>query len=98
MIGDIGTGGREIGYLFGAYKKIRNEWAGIVTGKGPTWGGSFARPEATGTFRYPSALMAKKSPQSILPFRLRFDLLLPLDGSLHCALRWTFLWLRQATD
>lgn len=49
-IGDIGTGGREIGYLFGAYKKIRNEWTGVLTGKGPTWGGSFARPEATGTF------------------------------------------------
>jgi len=46
--GDIGTGGREIGYLFGAYKKLRNEWTGVLTGKGPTWGGSYARPEATG--------------------------------------------------
>lgn len=46
--GDIGTGGREIGYLFGAYKKLRNEWTGVLTGKGPTWGGSFQRPEATG--------------------------------------------------
>jgi glutamate dehydrogenase (NADP+) len=46
--GDIGTGGREIGYMFGAYKKLRNEFAGILTGKGATWGGSFMRPEATG--------------------------------------------------
>ncbi|CCA72126.1 probable NADP-specific glutamate dehydrogenase [Serendipita indica DSM 11827] len=46
--GDIGTGGREIGFLFGAYKKLRNEWVGVLTGKGPTWGGSFTRPEATG--------------------------------------------------
>lgn len=46
--GDIGTGGREIGFMFGAYKKIRNEFAGILTGKGGSWGGSFIRPEATG--------------------------------------------------
>jgi len=46
--GDIGTGGREIGFMFGAYKKYRNEFAGILTGKGATWGGSFIRPEATG--------------------------------------------------
>jgi glutamate dehydrogenase (NADP+) len=46
--GDIGTGGREIGYLFGAYKKLRNEWVGVLTGKGPAWGGSYTRPEATG--------------------------------------------------
>ncbi|KAK1927587.1 Glutamate/Leucine/Phenylalanine/Valine dehydrogenase-domain-containing protein [Papiliotrema laurentii] len=46
--GDIGTGGREIGYMFGAYKKLRNEFAGILTGKGGSWGGSFIRPEATG--------------------------------------------------
>ncbi|KAG8799269.1 hypothetical protein FRC17_007177, partial [Serendipita sp. 399] len=46
--GDIGTGGREIGFLFGAYKKLRNEWVGVLTGKGPTWGGSYTRPEATG--------------------------------------------------
>jgi glutamate dehydrogenase (NADP+) len=46
--GDIGTGGREIGFMFGAYKKIRNEFSGILTGKGANWGGSFIRPEATG--------------------------------------------------
>lgn len=46
--GDIGTGAREIGYLFGAYKKLRNEFTGILTGKGRHWGGSFIRPEATG--------------------------------------------------
>jgi len=46
--GDIGTGGREIGYMFGAYKKYRNEFAGILTGKGLTWGGTYIRPEATG--------------------------------------------------
>jgi len=60
-IGDIGTGAREIGYLFGAYKKIRNEWTGVLTGKGPTWGGSFARPEATGMSRYPRLLETKQS-------------------------------------
>jgi len=46
--GDIGVGGREIGYLFGAYKKIRNEFTGVLTGKGREWGGSLIRPEATG--------------------------------------------------
>lgn len=46
--GDIGVGGREIGYLFGAYKKIRNEFTGVLTGKGVGWGGSLIRPEATG--------------------------------------------------
>lgn len=46
--GDIGTGGREIGFLFGAYKRYQNEFSGILTGKGADWGGSFIRPEATG--------------------------------------------------
>ncbi|MBC8450722.1 NADP-specific glutamate dehydrogenase [bacterium] len=46
--GDIGVGGREIGYLFGMYKKIKNEFTGILTGKGRNWGGSLIRPEATG--------------------------------------------------
>jgi glutamate dehydrogenase (NADP+) len=46
--GDIGVGGREIGYLFGQYKKIRNEFTGVLTGKGLNWGGSLIRPEATG--------------------------------------------------
>ncbi len=46
--GDIGVGGREIGFLFGYYKKIRNEHTGVLTGKGLEWGGSLIRPEATG--------------------------------------------------
>jgi glutamate dehydrogenase (NADP+) len=46
--GDIGVGGREIGYLFGMYRKLRNEWCGILTGKGLSYGGSLIRPEATG--------------------------------------------------
>jgi glutamate dehydrogenase (NADP+) len=46
--GDIGVGGREIGYLFGMYKKICNEFTGVLTGKGMSWGGSLIRPEATG--------------------------------------------------
>lgn len=46
--GDIGVGGREIGYLFGMYKKIKNEFVGVLTGKGQGWGGSLIRPEATG--------------------------------------------------
>jgi glutamate dehydrogenase (NADP+) len=46
--GDIGVGGREIGYLFGMYKKLANEFTGILTGKGPSYGGSLIRPEATG--------------------------------------------------
>ena len=46
--GDIGVGGREIGFLFGQYKRIRNEFTGAMTGKGPAWGGSVLRPEATG--------------------------------------------------
>src|SRR5216117_2436104 len=46
--GDIGVGGREIGYLFGQYKRIKNEFSGALTGKGVAWGGSLIRPEATG--------------------------------------------------
>lgn len=46
--GDIGVGAREIGYLFGQYKRIRNEFTGVLTGKGLSWGGSLVRPEATG--------------------------------------------------
>ncbi|MFC1666963.1 NADP-specific glutamate dehydrogenase [Candidatus Omnitrophota bacterium] len=46
--GDIGVGGREIGYMFGQYKRLRNEFTGILTGKGLDWGGSLIRPEATG--------------------------------------------------
>ena len=46
--GDIGVGGREIGYLFGMYKKLKNEFTGVLTGKGLNWGGSLIRPEATG--------------------------------------------------
>ena len=46
--GDIGVGGREIGYFFGMYKKLKNEFVGILTGKGLNWGGSLIRPEATG--------------------------------------------------
>ncbi|MBT6439870.1 MAG: NADP-specific glutamate dehydrogenase, partial [Flavobacteriales bacterium] len=46
--GDIGVGGREIGFMFGQYKRIKNEFTGILTGKGLNWGGSLIRPEATG--------------------------------------------------
>ncbi|MBI5501007.1 MAG: glutamate dehydrogenase, partial [Deltaproteobacteria bacterium] len=46
--GDIGVGGREIGFLFGMYRKLRNEFTGVLTGKGLNWGGSLVRPEATG--------------------------------------------------
>ncbi|MDP8223449.1 MAG: NADP-specific glutamate dehydrogenase [Candidatus Lernaella stagnicola] len=46
--GDIGVGGREIGFLYGTYKKLRNEFTGVLTGKGINWGGSLVRPEATG--------------------------------------------------
>jgi len=46
--GDIGVGGREVGYLFGQYKRLRNEFTGVLTGKGLKWGGSLIRPEATG--------------------------------------------------
>lgn len=46
--GDIGVGGREIGFMFGAYKQMQNNWSGVLTGKGLSWGGSLIRPEATG--------------------------------------------------
>ena len=46
--GDIGVGAREIGYMFGQYKRIRNEFTGVLTGKGRSYGGSLIRPEATG--------------------------------------------------
>ncbi|KAF8191233.1 NADP-specific glutamate dehydrogenase [Pholiota molesta] len=63
--GDIGTGAREIGYLFGAYKKLRNEFTGMLTGKGLTWGGSFIRPEATGygLIYYVEHMIAKACPE-----------------------------------
>ena len=46
--GDIGVGSREIGYMYGMYRKIRNEFTGVLTGKGLDWGGSLVRTEATG--------------------------------------------------
>src|SRR5690606_31175203 len=46
--GDIGVGAREVGFLFGMYKKLNNEFTGVLTGKGLSWGGSLIRPEATG--------------------------------------------------
>lgn len=46
--GDIGVGGREIGFMFGQYKRLKNEFTGVLTGKGLNWGGSLIRPEATG--------------------------------------------------
>jgi glutamate dehydrogenase (NADP+) len=46
--GDIGVSGREIGWLFGAYRRQKNTWEGMLTGKGGSWGGSLIRPEATG--------------------------------------------------
>lgn len=42
--GDIGVGGREVGYMFGTYRRLRNKWEGVLTGKGLTWGGSLIRP------------------------------------------------------
>lgn len=60
--GDIGVGGREIGFLFGQYKRLRNEFTGVLTGKGLNWGGSPLRPEATGygTCYFASAMLATK--------------------------------------
>mgnify|MGYP000237739429 CR=1 FL=1 len=46
--GDLGVGGREVAYMFGQYKRLKNEWTGVLTGKGLTFGGSLARTEATG--------------------------------------------------
>ena len=61
--GDIGVGGREIGYLFGQYKRLRNEFTGVLTGKGINWGGSLIRPEATGygAVYFAQNMMATKS-------------------------------------
>ncbi|KAK7439782.1 NADP-dependent glutamate dehydrogenase [Stygiomarasmius scandens] len=63
--GDIGTGGREIGYMFGQYRKLRNEVVGVLTGKGNNWGGSFIRPEATGygVIYYVEHMIAKACPE-----------------------------------
>ena len=60
--GDIGVGPREIGYLFGMYKKLRNEFTGVLTGKGIEWGGSLIRPEATGygTIYFAAEMLATK--------------------------------------
>ena len=61
--GDIGVGRREIGYMFGQYKRIRNEFTGVFTGKGVNWGGSLIRPEATGygTVYFAQNMMASKN-------------------------------------
>ncbi|KAI5116019.1 hypothetical protein M0805_005025 [Coniferiporia weirii] len=63
--GDIGTGAREVAFLFGAYKKLRNEWVGVLTGKGNDWGGSHIRPEATGygLIYYVLHMIAKSCPE-----------------------------------
>ena len=60
--GDIGVGGREIGYMFGQYKRVRNEFTGVLTGKGLNWGGSLIRPEATGygTVYFAQEMLATK--------------------------------------
>jgi glutamate dehydrogenase (NADP+) len=60
--GDIGVGGREVGYLFGQYKKLRNEFTGVLTGKGVSFGGSLIRPEATGygTVYFAQSMLATK--------------------------------------
>jgi glutamate dehydrogenase (NADP+) len=60
--GDIGVGGREVGYMFGQYKRLRDEFTGVLTGKGQTWGGSPMRPEATGygTCYFASAMLATR--------------------------------------
>ena len=60
--GDIGVGGREIGHLFGQYKRLRNEFTGVLTGKGRNWGGSLIRPEATGygTVYFAAEMLATK--------------------------------------
>ncbi len=60
--GDIGVGGREIGYMFGQYKRLRNEFTGVLTGKGLNWGGSLIRPEATGygTVYFAQEMLATK--------------------------------------
>lgn len=61
--GDIGVGGREIGYMFGQYKRLRNEFTGVLTGKGINWGGSLIRPEATGygTVYFAKEMLATKN-------------------------------------
>jgi len=60
--GDIGVGGREIGYMFGQYKRLRNEFTGVLTGKARNWGGSLIRPEATGygTVYFAKEMLATK--------------------------------------
>src|SRR2546422_8589559 len=59
--GDIGVGGREIGYLFGQYKRLANEFTGVLTGKRLNWGGSLMRPEAT---RYGAGYFAQEMPKT----------------------------------
>merc|ERR1712137_688134 len=65
LSGDIGVGGREIGFLFGQYKRLTHLFEGVLTGKDPKWGGSLLRPEATGygLIYYLQALMADTKDQ-----------------------------------
>jgi len=67
--GDIGVGGREIGYMFGQYKRITNEFTGVLTGKGLEYGGSLIRTEATGYARSISCRNMLKNKATKLPAR-----------------------------
>ena len=66
--GDIGVGSREIGYLFGQYKRLKNEFTGVLTGKGLGWGGSLIRPEATGygCVYFAQEMLKKKIPRILI--------------------------------
>jgi glutamate dehydrogenase (NADP+) len=93
--GDIGVGGREIGYMFGQYKRLKNEFTGVLTGKGIEWGGSLIRPEATG---YGATYFAKRcSQQEKIPSKAKL-LLFPVQETWHSTLvkklqKWVAKWL-----
>ena len=80
--GDIGVSPREIGWMFGAYKKITNKWEGVLTGKGLTWGGSLIRPEATGYgLVYVCALFSLSLTRSHCSFERVIPMLTGIDDS-----------------
>lgn len=66
--GDIGVTGREVGYMFGQYRRVRNQWEGVLTGKGGSWGGSLIRPEATGYGVVYVSFCQQPSPWSMPPY------------------------------
>jgi glutamate dehydrogenase (NADP+) len=94
--GDIGVGGREVGFMFGQYKKQTKLWEGILTGKGADFGGSLIRPEATGYgLIYVSGTMIQRVQMLIFPVCLAHDQICHRRQGVICGKEGGYLWIRE---